>query len=210
MNTKLISFYCDIENKTYYSDCAKKLINACKMFNVSCDIEQIESSNNYMINCLRKPKFILNKLEHYKCPLIWMDADTEFRQPFNDFDNCDADLGFCSHTGNIEGIKASPVYFNYTQKCLSLVKDWVEICEDAIANNKFDLDHDALKHKVIPKYNGNIKIKILSENYNDYCDGKYIKNGNSHGFTSKNIAHRMMPQIYKNIPSLKQNEFKNA
>ena len=40
MNTLLISFYSDIEDKTYYSDHAKRLISECESLEIPYDIKE--------------------------------------------------------------------------------------------------------------------------------------------------------------------------
>jgi len=201
MKPKLISFYSDVDGGTYYSQHGKYLIAACNRLNISHEIVELPSLGSYMLNCLRKPKFIKDMMEKHKCDLIWMDCETELRESFNAFDNITHDIGFASHTGNIEGIKASPVYFKHGEKFNFIIDSWIDACENGLKQNGFELDHDALKHAVIPKIHTQISIFIIENNFNDYCDGRYIMNKNSHA-KGKAEVHRKMAQINRGRPAL--------
>lgn len=165
MKTRVISFFCDVDNSTYYSEKAIEFNNKCCSLNIIHEVNQIESQGNWMLNCLSKPKFIITKLEQYKSPLIWMDIDTIIKQSFKDFDDCDCDVGFIRATDEMISIKASPIYFNYTKNSIELINDWINICEKAKINNTVELDHDALRYSVLPKHKDKLKIKTLSEQY---------------------------------------------
>ena len=201
MKTRIISFYSDFEQNKYYETRANLLKQKCIHFNILHDIVNLESRGSYMLNCLMKPKFIKNMMEKYKEPLIWIDCDTELRQPFSIFDNVEEDIGFATHTGTVEGIKASPIYFNYNKNFNFIIDAWIEQCENGLLNNNYELDHDALKHSVIPKIHDKIKIFLIKENYNDYCNGRYINNGNS-VVNGKREVHKMMAIINKERPAL--------
>lgn len=165
MKTLIISFYCDIDSNNYYTTKALEFKNNCSSLNIINDVDCIVSQGNWMLNCLSKPKFIINKLHQYKCPIIWVDIDTILKQSFSDFDDCDCDVGFIRATDQMISIKASPIYFNYTQNSINLINDWVNVCENAKLNNLIELDHDALRYSVLPRHKDQLKIKVLSEQY---------------------------------------------
>lgn len=201
MKPKLISFYSDIDRNKYYSKSAYLLKMACEKNNIDYDIVELPSLGSYMLNCLRKPKFIKDMMNKHKCNLIWMDCDTELRDSFSVFDDIEHDIGFASHTGNIQGIKASPVYFKYGEKFNYIIDYWIQECENGLRINKYELDHDALKHSVIPKIHKEIKIFIIEKDYRDYCNGKIIMNRNS-TVVGKLDVHRRMSEINKKRPAL--------
>lgn len=201
MKTKIISFYADLDKSTYYSDHAKKLEEQCKHFNIPHSIVELPSRGSYMLNCLAKPQFIKQMMEKYDCPLIWMDCDTELKQPFTIFDDITQDVGFATHTGCVSGIKASPIFFNNTTNFTFIIDEWILACEEGLKKNQVELDHDALKHVVLPKIYDKISIFLIRKNYNDYCDGKYIKNGNSR-ITGKSDIHRKISKINHGRPAL--------
>jgi len=191
MKTKIISFYSDLNGDNYYSNSAFKLQKMCDLFNIDYAIEELQSKGSYMLNCLQKPLFIKNMMEKYKCPLIWMDCDTNLLEPFDAFDDISEDIGFASHTGDIQGIKASPIYFNNTSNFNLIIDTWIRACEEGLRTNGVELDHDALKHVVLPQLKNNISVFIIEKNYNDYCNGKYIQNGNSHVLGKAEIHHKL-------------------
>jgi hypothetical protein len=208
MKIKVISFYCDIENRTYYSDCSKNLKEKLDFFNINHEIKEIQSTGDYMLNCLKKPGFILDELLKNKCAVLWMDIDTDFRCPFSHFDEYNYDVGFCSDTGTIEGVKASPVAFNYTKNSIVFLERWKEECIKATNEKRVELDHDAIKYIILPELNGKIKIKILTENYIDFYNGKYIKSCLSRDFSTKRRVHKKIQEINKYRVTLKQKDFK--
>jgi hypothetical protein len=201
MKTKIVSFYADLDRSTYYSDHAELLKETCIGFNISHDIVKLESRGSYMLNCLAKPQFIKDMMVKHNCPLIWMDCDTMLKEPFTVFDDITEDIGFATHTGCISGIKASPIFFNNTNNFTLIIDEWISACEEGLRSNSVELDHDALKHVVLPKIHKDISIFLIKENYNDYCDGKYIKNGNSHVIGKQEI-HRKISKINNRRPSL--------
>ena len=179
MKTKIISFFADNNHSKYYSSKAKILIERCKKFGVSYDIRELESKGSYMLNCLQKPHFIKDMMKFHNCPLIWIDCDTDFRHPFNEFDDIKEDIGFATHSGRLDGIKASPLFFNNNTNFDLIIDSWIQDCEQGLKKNKYELDHDALKSVTLPKLMGKITIKLLDKNYIDFVNGKYISNGNS-------------------------------
>ena len=100
MKTLLISFYSDIEEKTYYSDHASRLKNECKLFNIPCDIRQKESLGSYQLNCLSKPKFILDVMEELNQPVLWMDIDSKIHKSLEIYDQFDESVDVVVSTSN--------------------------------------------------------------------------------------------------------------
>ena len=180
MEPTIISYYSDfVAGSTYYKDFAIKLMDRCQEFKVNSVIEEIESRGSYGNNCLMKPGFILGKLKSLKRPLIWMDCDTDFKEPFSNFNNVQADIGMATHSGDMEGIKASPILFSYTIGAFRILREWFIHNNRAYEKDLPELDHDALKHYVLPELNGQYSIYLLRNNWQDFCNGRYINNGNS-------------------------------
>ncbi len=176
---KLISYYADFDTNKYYEGFAKTLIQKCQSFGLDYDISELESRGNYGVNCLMKPEFILKKITEYKKPIIWMDCDTDFREPFEHFNNVAEDIGMATHSGELNGIKASPLYFNYTKGAFRIIREWVVHCRACYDKGITELDHDALKHYVLDTLQGTYSTYLLSDNWNDFVHGRYIWNGNS-------------------------------
>jgi len=179
MTTTIYSYYADFQQNNYYKNYALNLIERCKKFKVAYNISERTSRGSYGANCLMKPEFILEKLKESKAPLIWMDCDTDFKSSFSEFNNIAEDIGMATHSGDLSGIKASPLFFNYTAGSFKIVREWLIHCRSAFIKGIPELDHDALKHYVLPHLRGNYSVFLLSQNWNDFVQGKYINNGNS-------------------------------
>ena len=162
MKTKLISFYSDIEDKTYYSDHAKRLTQECESLDIPYDIQNKESLGSYQLNCLSKPTFILEKLEEHNEPLVWMDVDSKIHKTLDVFDTFDetVDLVFSTANGHISGMKASPLYFGNTDASKNFIHAWISAGMDIIENNKGVFDHEPL-FALIPAMSRSLNIKAL-------------------------------------------------
>jgi len=179
MTPMVISYYSDFSDNKYYENFASILIEKCKNFNLIYDINELESRGNYGVNCLMKPEFVLDKIKQYKKPLIWMDCDTDFREPFPHFNDVKEDIGMATHSGELDGIKASPLYFNYSKGAFRIIREWVVHCRACYDKGIVELDHDALKHYVLDFLKGTYSTYLLTDNWNDFVHGRYISNGNS-------------------------------
>lgn len=179
MDPMIISYYSDFSDNKYYENFANILKEKCKNFGLTHSIEELQSRGNYGVNCLMKPEFILDKIKQYKKPLIWMDCDTDFREPFPHFNGVKQDIGMATHSGEIDGIKASPLYFNYTKGSFRIIREWVVHCRACYDLGIVELDHDALKHYVLDALKGTYSTYLLTDNWNDFVHGRYIWNGNS-------------------------------
>jgi hypothetical protein len=179
MTTTIYSYYADFQQNNYYKNYALNLIDRCKKFGVAYNISERTSRGSYGANCLMKPEFVLEKLKESKAPLIWMDCDTDFKSSFSEFNNISEDIGMATHSGDLSGIKASPLFFNYTAGSFKIIREWVVHCRSSFLKGIPELDHDALKHYVLPHLRGNYSVFLLSQNWNDFVHGKYIHNGNS-------------------------------
>lgn len=175
----LISYYSDFRTDGYYRAFAMQLIKKCEEFKINFDISELSPRGGYTANCLMKPEFILDKMMTYKRDVLWMDCDTDFREPFSEFNNLFQDIGLATHSGDMNGIQASPVFLNYTEGAFKIVREWIVHCNSAFEKGIPELDHDALKHYVLEKLNGQYSIFLLSDNWLDFVNGKYINNGNS-------------------------------
>jgi hypothetical protein len=196
MDHTLISYYSDLPNSTQYKDAANELIKRCNLFKVKHDVTGLESAGSYSKNCLMKPGFILRKLTEHKSPVIWMDCDTRFISSFSEFNNIKEDICLTSHSGKMDSITASPIFFNYSVGSFKIIREWAVHCSAASRKNIPELDHDALKHHVLPTLENKYSISILSNNFRDFVDGKYIQNVDS----PQPFKH----QIWKDVWAIKE------
>jgi len=166
MNTILISFYSDIEGRSYYSDNATRLKQECEFFNIPYDIQEKESLGSYQLNCLSKPQYILDKLEELNRPILWMDIDSKLHKPIDIFDNFEdsADMVISTSNFNLSGIKASPLYFSNTPKAKEFITSWINTTKDIIENEKGIFDHEPL-FSLVPAYIKSMNIGTVGSEY---------------------------------------------
>ena len=166
MKTLLISFYSDIEEKTYYSDNATRLREECKTLDIQCSIQHKESMGSYQLNCLSKPQFILDMLDEFKQPLLWMDVDSRLHKTPDIFDQFDesVDMVLATANGMLSGMKASPLYFNNTDKAKEFINAWIASTKDILENNVGVFDHEPL-FGLIPTFIKKMNIGYVGSEY---------------------------------------------
>ena len=166
MKTLLISFYSDIEDKTYYSDNANRLRKECQDLDMQCSIQHKESLGSYQLNCLSKPQFILDMLERFNKPLLWMDVDSRLHKTPDIFDQFDesVDMVVATANGMLSGMKASPLYFNNTDKAKEFINAWIASTKDILENNVGVFDHEPL-FGLIPTFIKKMNIGNVGPEY---------------------------------------------
>lgn len=172
MKTEIVSFYCDIDNRTYYSDHARRLRINCNENNIPHDVRELPSRGEYRLNCLAKPRFIRSIMEEKKKPFVWMDVDSKIHRELTIFDDiegkCDIGLAYSGFPPNVNPYypKASPIYFSPTPITFEFVNYWIQKCEE---NEKTDgikyFDHEVLMHEVLPEFFPRMKIAMLGLPY---------------------------------------------
>lgn len=172
MQTEIVSFYCDIDDRTYYSDHARRFRINCNENKIPHDVRELKSRGGYRLNCLAKPKFILDVLLEKKKPFIWMDVDSIIHNELSIFDEledkCDiafAYQGLPPHI-NYNSPKASPIYFTYRDIVIEFLKYWIEQCEENERTSGVKVfDHEILMAKVFPTFLPRLRIGALGINY---------------------------------------------
>ena len=179
MMTKVISFYSDIDGRTYYSDHAKRLKKDLDNLNQDYYIEELPSSGDYRSNCLKKPRFILETFKKLKEDVIWLDIDSIVHQNLSN--TLTSFMEECDITGAVQvppireyfeqngralitKIKASPVVFKYKPEVVDFVETWAEDCDENLKNgNKFD--HEVLLDITIPRFIHKLRWGLLDIRY---------------------------------------------
>ena len=167
MKTLLISFYSDIEDRTYYSDHASRLIAECETLGIPHNIKEKPSLGTYQLNCLSKPAYILNLLEELDQPLLWVDIDSKIHKPldiFDAFDSSSTDMVLATANGMLSGIKASPLYFGNTSMAREFLKAWIGAGRDVVENNKGVFDHEPL-FPLVQMFNNKMNMKFVGPEY---------------------------------------------
>jgi hypothetical protein len=129
----VISFY--TENSLYEKD-VKDLVASCEKFHIPHVIESVPNLGSWEKNCCLKPKYILEKIEELKKPVVWIDADAIVVQKPQIFPlSCDIAayhqplLRSESGRKTEEMIQSGTLFVNYTPNAVSLLKKWDRECE---------------------------------------------------------------------------------
>ena len=125
----VVSYY---TQDTMYQLEVKSLIESCEKWNLVYHIEPIESFGTWELNCAYKPFFLLSKLQEFKRPLFWVDADAVFIRRPEYLEAFSADLAVrfndsCSD-GHPSKILSGSIYVNATQEAALLLKQWASEC----------------------------------------------------------------------------------
>jgi len=183
MKTEIVSFYCDIDNRTYYSDHSRRLRINCNENNIPHDIRELQSRGEYRLNCLAKPRFLLEVLKEKKKPFVWLDVDSLIHAELSIFDEmedkCDIGLayqGFPPHV-NPHHPKASPIYLTYKDIVIEFLEHWIYCCEQNEKNPGVKVfDHEILMSDVLPTYIPQMKIGMLGMPYAIWPGSKIPEN----------------------------------
>jgi hypothetical protein len=203
MKTPLVTFFADIDGRTYYSDHAKRFIKNCKDLNMPFIVRELQSRGDYRTNCLSKPKFLLDMIKEINVPFVWMDVDSIMHKQLNIFDelsnNCDIGFAFpkipTKEDNSISLPKASPIYINNTAASVDFLHKWAILSENAKNNNLQLFDHEILI-KIFLENIGKIRIGCLPMAYcvwpgEDYSGEKCITMGLADGVSKENTLKNM-------------------
>jgi hypothetical protein len=180
-DTIFISFISDPPESDFYSTRAKDLIRSLENLGYDYSVVYYESDRNYYQNCCFKPTFIQNKLSEFNKNIVWIDADTFLRSSMDAFIKTDEefDIGLVTYNGNMTGFVASPLFFRNTPTSISLIKRWSDHCVEKMEEGYCELDHDAIKHEILPEFKRSIKIKLNWDLNNSMHNGDILINVNS-------------------------------
>lgn len=172
MKTEVVSFYADIDGRTYYSDHAVRLKKNCDDLNIPHDIRPMESRGEYRLNCLAKPKFIKSMMQEKKKPFIWIDVDSLIHEELYAYDElqnqCDIGFAYQAVLPNVplQYPKASPIYLNYTPVIEEFLNFWIQSCEENEKNTQIKVfDHEILMNVVLPVFIPKLRIGVFGINY---------------------------------------------
>ena len=166
MNLEVVSFYSDVDGKTYYSDHAKRLIDECENLGVPHDIQEKKSEGSYQKNCLSKPEYIYNKLMEKRKPFIWLDVDSYLlKQPlaFENFID-EYDLGFSVSVEALTGLKASPIFVNTTPNAEVFLENWILNSKKTLELDMKHFDHEPL-FGLVDMFMKQMKIGFVGKEY---------------------------------------------
>lgn len=122
--TTLISFY---TNDWKYAQYAKELIEDCANLKMPYKIEELPSTGSYLKNTCMKPKFILDKLNELKSPVLWVDVDASLVKYPSFFDTVNGD--FAARKMSEQRTRTwhvGTMWFNYTPQMIEFIEHWID------------------------------------------------------------------------------------
>jgi len=190
MKYKVISFYTEFDpNSKYYTHHAKRLIGECKNFNIDHHIVEVPSMGNYYANTRMKPQFVLDAMNEFKTPLIWLDVDSYITRPIDVKSYYAHD--FAGVKRNLKDsidypIFAHCLYFNNTSSSIKLLNEWVRLCSEMHGRVG---DHSQLVNAM---RNTNIEYAFIHPNFTQYKINSSKENhtiGGTHGHSNYQSRH---------------------
>lgn len=100
-----------------------------------------------------------------------------------------------SHSGDLTGVKASPIGFAYNPRTMAFVAAWAEACEARLAADDIDLDHDILKYEVLPAFAGLVPPRLMGNpaHPRELTEGRILTSG-----LSRKSAAEISPMLARN------------
>lgn len=203
MKTPLVTFFSDVDGRTYYSDHAKRFIKNCTDLGMPFIIRELESRGDYRLNCLSKPKFLIDMMNEINTPFVWMDVDSIMHKKLTIFDdlapNCDLGFAFpkipTKEDNSISLPKASPIFVNNTALAIEFLNEWASMAEDIKKKDIPYFDHEILVNLFV-KNIGKIRIGCLPISYcvwpgDQYSGEKCITMGLADGESKVNTLKKL-------------------
>ncbi|MBS0624884.1 MAG: hypothetical protein JSS32_02400 [Verrucomicrobia bacterium] len=168
MKPVIISYF---TRGTLYEKDAADLQASCDRLGLESSIDGIDSFGSWDSHCCFKPGFILRKLKKLKKPVVWIDADALVIKSPDLFDSLTCDLAVRidpeREPSDFSKVRTGTVFVNYTKAGMDLVKDWGEICQEALKSKpKGHEVWDQICLKALIQQGTQAKIESLP---NSYC-----------------------------------------
>jgi hypothetical protein len=196
-----ISFVSDPPGSDFYSSRAEILVNTLNNLGYDYCVVHFENDRNYYQNCCFKPSFILKKMREFNKDIVWIDGDTYIKRSMEEFikKDKDFDIGLVTYNKDMTGFVASPLFLRNTEITLELIEKWSNHCKEKVESGICELDHDAIKHVILPSFREKIRIRLNWDENNNFHNGDIINNVNSNVPFKNEILARMV-LINRNRP----------
>jgi hypothetical protein len=101
-------------------------------------------NTRWQLICYYKPSFILEMMERFRQPVVWVDIDARIRQRPDLILHMppEVDFGYCLTTSSLQNLKVlrdgygkvkivtgGTIYLSASEAALELVRRWVELCK---------------------------------------------------------------------------------
>lgn len=131
----IVSFY---TRNTPYEKEVENLISSCKSYEVEHYVEGISSFGSWELNCAYKPFFLLQKLQEFERPLLWVDADAVFKQKLEWIQQFDLDISTRIQDNLSENhhskVITGTVFVNHTPSAKKILTQWCKKCTETLLN----------------------------------------------------------------------------
>lgn len=130
----IVSYY---TRDTLYQLEVQNLIASCEKWQLKHCIESISSFGSWERNCAYKPLFLLEKLQQWKRPLFWVDADAIFMAKPKVLDVFQSDFAVRINQWNDDHpskVITNSFYVNATQGGERVLKSWAKECIDRLSD----------------------------------------------------------------------------
>jgi len=149
----VISYYTD---NWEYAERAEILTKDCETFKLRYDVVELEDQGSWIKNTRLKARFVHQKLEEHKRPVLWIDGDSRIlKSPLGITPH--ADFGAVrAKSPSKKTWYAGTLYFNYTDEGREIARLWAE-------SSVTGSDHAALENVWLNSFTG--IIHSLPESY---------------------------------------------
>ena len=132
----IVSFF---TKNTIYEKEVEDLLLSCQLHGLEYYIEPRDDLGSWQENCCQKPQFILECLDRFRKPLLWVDADAIILQrPLLSFEGIDLAIHFNDYEKRV--VRSGTIYANPTASAKDLMERWRRSCVEAFSSGK-DLPH---------------------------------------------------------------------
>lgn len=137
MSPIIVSFYTD---DWRYPKYAIELKAQCMSLGLDHHIERRPSAGGYIQNCCQKPLFILECLERFQRPVLWLDVDAslESRPAFFDGLDCDFAARRMNPAHRTRWWHVGTMFWACTPAALEFVREWVARTGDMTDESSLD------------------------------------------------------------------------
>src|SRR3990167_9400934 len=129
---QIVSFY---TKNTIYEKEIEDFSHSTHSLGVKCYIEEREDLGDWQRNCCQKPRFILECLERFQRPLLWIDSDGILLQR-PDLSMEGYDFGFYFNDFEQKYARSATIYVGATQEAADFLKLWDRSCQKRIADGE--------------------------------------------------------------------------
>jgi hypothetical protein len=152
MNFKIISGY---TKNTPYEQEITNLTESLHKYNITnYEIVGYNNFGNWNLNCQYKAQIILEQLQKYNVPIVWLDADAVLYDYPLLFNNINEDISFCDYYGDVA---TCTLYMKPTAQIISLCHEWISLNtrtgKNAILGDQKNLTSLVMNKHKIPYFN---------------------------------------------------------